>query len=491
MGWNSWNHFGCGINENLIKSTADVIASSPLKAAGYVYVNMDDCWAGSRDAQGNIHPDPNAFPNGIKSLADYVHNKGLLFGLYSDSGEKTCAGRPGSLHYETNDANSYASWGVDYLKFDNCNNDNIPPEQRYPIMRDALNKTGRPIFYSLCEWGEDNPATWAPNVGNSWRTTGDISDSWDSMISRIDTNDQWAKYAGPGGWNDPDMLEVGNGGMTYDEYVTHFSLWCLAKAPLLIGCDVTKMSNETLSILTNPEVIAINQDKLGVQGQKVKSTAVAAKADGATNVVVTDCDPTKPTQQWTIGSDGGIRTASDGRCLDVYNCEDVDTAQVEVYPCHIGNNNAECQSKNQQWNIKFSSGKAGEITSVMDPSKCLDVYDFTGPKVQLYTCNGGTNQQWQLVGNTLRSGGKCLSLDLGAVEVWSGPLADGSKAVALVNRTPSTQLITASWSDIGLSPSQRANVRDLWYRRDVGLFTGSYNTTVNSHGTVLLKVSPR
>jgi len=272
MGWNSWNHFGCGINENLIRDTIRTVVSSGLSKAGYVYVNMDDCWAGWRDSSGNIHPDNQTFPNGVKPLADYAHSLGLKFGLYSDAGTETCAGRPGSLHYETNDATTYASWGVDYLKYDNCNNQGIAPETRYPVMRDALNKTGRSIFYSMCEWGVDNPATWAPKVGNSWRTTGDISDNWPRMTSRIDKNDLVWKYAAPGGWNDPDMLEVGNGGMTTTEYTSHFSLWCLAKAPLLVGCDITKMSADTLNILTNAEAIAINQDALGVQGHRVAST---------------------------------------------------------------------------------------------------------------------------------------------------------------------------------------------------------------------------
>jgi len=272
MGWNSWNHYGCGINQDIIHSTIDSIVSTGLSAAGYIYVNMDDCWAGWRDSNGIIHADNKSFPAGVPPLAQYAHSKGLKFGLYSDAGTNTCAGRPGSLHYETNDANTYASWGVDYLKYDNCNNDNIPPETRYPIMRDALNHTGRPIFYSLCEWGEDNPATWAPKVGNSWRTTGDISDNWASMTSRIDQSDAWWKYAAPGGWNDPDMLEVGNGGMTDTEYTSHFSLWSLAKAPLLIGCDITKMSTATYNILTAPEVIEVSQDPLGVQGHKVNIT---------------------------------------------------------------------------------------------------------------------------------------------------------------------------------------------------------------------------
>jgi len=269
MGWNSWNHYGCSVTGQIIRDTITAIAKSPLKDAGYIYVNVDDCWAGYRNSTGYIQPDPTTFSMGMAALADHAHTFGLKFGLYSDAGTKTCAGRPGSLGYETKDAESYSSWNVDYLKYDNCNNDGIPVEKRYPVMRDALNSTKHKIFYSMCEWGVDNPATWAPTVGNSWRTTGDISDNWASMLSNIDNNNQWASYAAIGGWNDPDMLEIGNGGMTTTEYISHFSLWCLSKAPLLIGCDVTNMDATTLKILTAKEVIAVNQDPLGVQGKKV------------------------------------------------------------------------------------------------------------------------------------------------------------------------------------------------------------------------------
>jgi len=270
MGWNSWNHFGCGVNEQVIRGTADAFVSTGLAAVGYNYVNVDDCWAYSRNSSGVIQADPTTFPSGMAALASYVHSKGLMFGLYSDAGNKTCAGRPGSLGYETIDANTYAIWKVDYLKYDNCNA-NTPPEVRYPVMRDALNATKRPIYYSMCEWGVDNPATWAPKVGNSWRTTGDIQDNWDSMTSNLDSNNQWASYAAPEGWNDPDMLEVGNGGMSTTEYQSHFALWCLIKSPLLIGCDLTTVSSTDLAILNNTELIAINQDKLGVQGQRLAS----------------------------------------------------------------------------------------------------------------------------------------------------------------------------------------------------------------------------
>ncbi|XP_075479974.1 alpha-galactosidase-like isoform X1 [Primulina tabacum] len=272
MGWNSWNHFQCNIEEKLIRETADAIVSTGLAALGYKYINLDDCWAEqNRDSQGNLVPKASTFPSGIKGLADYVHGKGLMLGVYSDAGIQTCSKQmPGSLGHEEQDAKTFASWGVDYLKYDNCNNDGTSPKQRYPVMAKALLNSGRSIFFSLCEWGQEDPATWAKSVGNSWRTTGDIQDNWDSMTSRADINDQWASYAGPGGWNDPDMLEVGNGGMTTEEYRSHFSIWALIKAPLLIGCDVRSMDDVTRALLGNEEVIAVNQDKLGVQGKKIK-----------------------------------------------------------------------------------------------------------------------------------------------------------------------------------------------------------------------------
>ncbi|XP_061989262.1 alpha-galactosidase-like isoform X2 [Rosa rugosa] len=273
MGWNSWNHFNCHIEEKLIRETADSMVSTGLAALGYEYINLDDCWAElDRDSEGNFVPKSSAFPSGIKALADYVHSKGLKLGIYSDAGTLTCSKQmPGSLGHEEQDAQTFASWGIDYLKYDNCHNTGTSPKERYPVMSKALLNSTRPIFFSLCEWGQEDPATWAASVGNSWRTTGDIGDNWNSMTSRADQNDKWASYAGPGGWNDPDMLEVGNGGMTEEEYRAHFSIWALAKAPLLIGCDIRSMDNATLNLLSNKEVIAVNQDKLGEQGKQVTS----------------------------------------------------------------------------------------------------------------------------------------------------------------------------------------------------------------------------
>ncbi|XP_071695991.1 alpha-galactosidase 1-like [Rutidosis leptorrhynchoides] len=273
MGWNSWNHFYCNINETMIRETADALVSTGLAKLGYKYVNIDDCWAElNRDQKGNLVPKKTTFPSGIKALSDYVHNKALKLGIYSDAGSLTCSKTmPGSLGHEEQDAKTFASWGIDYLKYDNCNNNEIKPTVRYPIMTKALMNAGRPIFFSLCEWGDMHPALWGSTVGNSWRTTNDIKDNFDSMMQIADMNEYYAEYARPGGWNDPDMLEVGNGGMTKDEYIIHFSIWAISKAPLIIGCDVRDISKETLNILGNREVIAVNQDRLGVQAKKVRT----------------------------------------------------------------------------------------------------------------------------------------------------------------------------------------------------------------------------
>ncbi|KEH23291.1 putative alpha-galactosidase [Medicago truncatula] len=272
MGWNSWNHFSCQIDEKIIRQTADALVSTGLSKLGYTYVNIDDCWAElNRDNKGNLVGKKSTFPSGIKALADYVHSKGLKLGIYSDAGYFTCSKKmPGSLGHEFQDAKTFASWGIDYLKYDNCNNDGSNSTVRYPVMTRALAKAGRPIFFSLCEWGQMYPALWGAKVGNSWRTTNDINDSWESMISRADLNEVYAEHARPGGWNDPDMLEVGNGGMTKNEYIVHFSLWAISKAPLLLGCDVRNVTKETMEIVSNKEVIAVNQDLLGVQAKKVR-----------------------------------------------------------------------------------------------------------------------------------------------------------------------------------------------------------------------------
>lgn len=276
MGWNTWNKFACNINEELIRASADAMVSSGLKDAGYTYIVIDDCWHGKRDSLGFIHPNPETFPSGMKALADYVHSKGLKLGIYSDAGNTTCGHRPGSRGHEYQDAISYASWGIDYLKYDWCDTDGLNAPAAYTTMRDALFAAGRPIVFSLCEWGNNKPWEWAKDVGHLWRTTGDIYHCFDcrkdnggwfslGVLQILDLQDGLRKYAGPDHWNDPDMMEVGNG-MTPGEDRAHFTMWCMLAAPLMAGNDIAGMSSETASILLNREAIAIDQDPLGVQG---------------------------------------------------------------------------------------------------------------------------------------------------------------------------------------------------------------------------------
>ncbi len=269
MGWNSWNKFGCNVSDTLIREIADAVVSSGLQAAGYQYVNIDDCWQVSRDASGTIVADPARFPSGIKALADYVHGKGLKLGIYTDAGTGTCEKRPGSLNHEVQDARTYASWGIDYVKIDWCNAEGLDPEVQYAKFRDALANSGRSIVFSICNWGVKTPWRWGPATGNLWRTTGDINDTYDRMSLIGFGQNGLEKFAGPGHWNDPDMLEVGNGGMKRDEYRTHMALWALLAAPLLAGNDLRNMSAETKELLLNSEVLAVDQDAKGVQGHRV------------------------------------------------------------------------------------------------------------------------------------------------------------------------------------------------------------------------------
>ena len=288
MGWNSWNTFGADISEDLIRETADAFVTEGLKDAGYEYVVIDDHWeADERDKDGRLAADPMKFPSGIQASADYVHSKGLKFGIYSCAGTRTCGGKPSSYGYEEVDAQTFADWGVDFLKYDACY---IPPGVEQPIlykrMGQALRATGRPIVFSLCEWGAAQPWTWGGSAGaHLWRTTGDIEDSWENMAKIGFSQNGLEAYAGPDHWNDPDMLTVGmrgkgnvaRGGMTDPEYRVHFSLWCLLAAPLMIGCDVRNMNQATKDILLNPRLIAVNQDPAGRQGLMVGKDWVNAE----------------------------------------------------------------------------------------------------------------------------------------------------------------------------------------------------------------------
>lgn len=281
MGWSTWNHFHHDISDALIRKQADALVSSGMRDAGYVYVNIDGGWEGYRDAAGVLHPNSN-FPD-MKALGDYIHSKGLKFGIYTGPGPRTCAGAPASYGYEAQDAKMFASWGADFLKYDLCSFREIMKSEvggdleksdalmiaAYQKMHQDLLATGRPILFSLCQYGWGEVWKWGPEVGgNMWRTSGDISDSYERMSSIGFREAGLSAFAGPGHWNDPDILEVGNGGMSADEERTHFSLWAMLAAPLIAGNDVSAMSEETKSILLNKEVIAVDQDPMGRQGDR-------------------------------------------------------------------------------------------------------------------------------------------------------------------------------------------------------------------------------
>ncbi|MDP9869940.1 MULTISPECIES: lectin [Streptosporangium] len=470
MGWNDWNSFGCDVGESLIRQTADTMVSSGMAAAGYKYVNIDDCWSTrSRNADGDLVADPAKFPSGIKALADYVHSKGLKLGIYSSAGLTTCAGYPASLGNEQRDAALWASWGIDYLKYDNCgDHQGKNGQQRYTAMRDALAATGRPIVYSLCNWGEESVWTWGMSTGNLWRTTGDIQADWGSVTSILDQQVGLEAYSGPGGWNDPDMLEVGVGSMTATESRAHFSLWALLNAPLIAGNDIRSMSAETRTILTNTEVIAVNQDWGGKQGHKisdngglevwrkpmsddsvavvllnrgnstatVSTTAAAIGLGSASSYSVRDLwahttgsspgtisasVPAHGAQMYVVTGGGitepttsALKSLSSARCLDVTGASQTNGTRTEIWDC------------NGQANQKWTLTGAGELR--VYGNKCLDVYDqgtADGTNVIIWDCNGQNNQKWSLNSDgsiTAVGAGKCL-------DVYANGTANGTKVI--------------------------------------------------------------
>lgn len=331
MGWNSWNKFGCNVSEKLIREMADGIVSSGMKEAGYEYVVIDDCWQVGRDSSGNILPDPVRFPGGMKALADYIHSLGLKFGIYSCAGSMTCQSRPGSRGYQFQDARTYAKWGVDYLKYDWCYDEGQNARAAYKTMSDALKECGRPIVFSICEWGDNKPWEWGKGIGHLWRTNADIRDCYQcafdwgglGVVDIIDKQAGLQQYAGPGHWNDPDMLEIGNGGMTPDEYKTHFSMWAMLAAPLMAGNDIRNMDVSTKEILTNKDVIAIDQDKKGEQATKFMDMGeyeIWAKPLSGGQVAV--CFMNRTNEDWKLDYDWKKQT--------MYFVEDV-TIHKNVY----------------------------------------------------------------------------------------------------------------------------------------------------------------
>ena len=403
MGWNSWNKFGCNVSEALIKREADAMVSNGMKAAGYQYVNIDDCWATGRDSNGNIIASTSAFPDGMQALATYVHNDGLKLGIYTDAGTSTCAGRPGSYGHEQQDANTYASWGIDYVKEDWCNTSGLDPQTQYTVMRNALNATGRAIVFSLCDWGANSPWVWGPSTGNLWRTTGDIQDNWNSMLSNLDSSSQHASSAGPGAWNDPDMLEVGNGGMTATEDQAHFALWAEMAAPLISGNDPSAMSSATQTILTNSDVIAVDQDAAGMQGTVVSDNGSGLQVwskklngSGLRSVVLFNRSGSAAniTANWTnLGLAAGSASVRD--LLTHTNLGAFNNSYTASVPSHgvvmlkitgTEGSNLACSSLTGYYKIvNRNSGKNLDVSNDSTSNNAL---------ILQYTNNGQNDQQW-------------------------------------------------------------------------------------------------
>jgi alpha-galactosidase len=461
MGWNDWNHYGCSISDSLIRQQADAMVNSGMQAAGYQYVNIDDCWASkSRTSNGSIVPDSSKFPNGMASLASYVHSKGLKLGLYTDAGTATCAGYPGMYGHEQQDANTFASWGIDYLKVDWCSSTGEDAQTEYTKIGNALRSSGRAILFSLCDWGQSNVWTWGSGIGNMWRTTGDISDTWSSMLSNFDSNASHASYAGPGGWNDPDMLEVGNGGMSTTQDQAHFSLWAISAAPLITGTDLTSMSSSTKSILTNTDVIAVDQDSLGVQGTKVSDSnglQVWSKRLQGGSVAVVLLNRNGSSSNITVNwSSIGISGSASVRNLWTHsnvgsfngsyttNVAGTGVVMLKISPSGSGGGTTPTPvsgggSFNPNAHYKLVSVNSGKALDVVGRSTA------NGALVDQWTDSGATNQQWSII--AVGSYYKLVSVNSGkALDVVGASTANG----ALVDQWADSGANNQQWSIIAV-----------------------------------------
>lgn len=490
MGWNGWNKLGCNVTEKIVIDIIDKLNSSGLAEAGYTYITLDDGWQIDRFKNGTIIVDTERFPNGIKSLADYAHSKGLKFGLTSDSGFYSCSKRPGSLGFEGIDAAQYAEWGVDYLKYENCYNIRMPMLSRFQRMKESLNKTGRNIFFAINTYRENYIGEfekWATNEGNSWRTSSLLTDDWREMLKTINRNDKYNKLAGIGGWNDPGNLQVGNGGMTIDEYKVHFGLWAISKAPLIIGTDITNINKETIDILTNPEVIAINQDPLGQQGMRLIRNYINYTDYNLTpaDVEVADCIDTKE-QQWFF-LNGTIRQNNDTLCLEIPNITEEINSNLRVNLCKDSNVS---EINDQKW---IYNPKKKSITSKLFTNYCAELTDPDYLTVKPNICSNIENQKWTYYPkkHSFRAMGKCLTTYMNdeVTEIWAANLVNDTYAVLLLNRGNFNNYITFNWTDIGYK-GEYVHIRDLWERKDIGIFMHNYSIILNSHSSQLLKITP-
>jgi hypothetical protein len=407
MGWNTWYCFYCNYNETMFKSCVDAIVSSGMKDAGYIYASFDDCWlASSRDGNGKLYADPTKFPSGIQGIADYVHSKGLKLGIYEDCGTATCAGYPGSINHYQTDADTFAAWGVDLLKLDWCNTSGLNQQTQYTQMRDCLANTGRPINFNICEWGSSQPWTWAGPVGNSWRTTGDSSDSWSSIVSIIDQNANLSAYAGPGHWNDPDYLMAGLGGMTSTEYQSQFSLWCIMAAPLFSSGDIRAMTQATRDVLLNTEVIAVDQDTAGIQGTRVrddgeqevwckplgaavgttKAVALFNRASSAANITV----------NWSeIGIAAGSATVRNlWTKIDLGSFNDSYTANVPAHGTILVKIVGTASAPTPTPMPNLAIGKTASASSIWDVNYSADKANDANMSTRWNTAAGKTANEW-------------------------------------------------------------------------------------------------
>lgn len=522
LGFNSWNIFACSVNETKMRTTMDAFVSLGLRDAGYDTVSVDDCWVHSRDSHGAPVADPSSFPNGMAALATYAHDRSLKFGLYSSNSPLTCDQRPGSFGYETIDAQTYAEWGVDLLKYDNCGDQHTigPPERGYSVMRDALNATGRPIFFSACEWAVDFPSTWMMPVANQWRTTYDIQNLWECVVPHVDWQNVFADYFGPGGFGDMDILEVGNGVLTPDEGKAHFSLWAVMKSPLLIGCDLTTsdcISNVTL--FTNPEMLAISQDKLGLPARRVWSigdkglpygkSGVCGTEELPQNTIIQPCDSTDPFQIWKLETNGSIISQATNECLQLDSGQGGHCSQNwDVWTNNVASSLCNDPASSCGGRQEFWSYDATARTLVNNASgQCLTVHSAL-INVGTLPCDISRQgmQTWDWVSSTQQfissvtpsSGIKsCLARTKdvlgGAEEIFAGPLSGGDVVILFFNRNVQGYTnITADFGFIpGLGAGKSAKIRDVWERTDLGTVTGSITaTSVPPHGVAVYRATP-
>eukprot|EP00937_MAST-01D_sp_MAST-1D-sp2_P002502 g2502.t1 len=535
LGSNSWNYYHCNIDENTVKAIADEYVRNGMKDAGYTYVNIDDCWQVQRRNDGTIVEDPARFPSGMKALADYVHSRGLKFGLYTARGTGTCQSRPGSRDHELIDAKTYCDWGIDYIKIDGCQGTgdaNTSWTRFHQGLADCYQRTGRYIVQSVesCS-SPDTCGRWIGGVANLWRTGGDVQARWSSILGNIHRNNGMARVANAtlSNFNDPDMLQVseawrfvGNVGMTHTEQLSHFMMWCIASAPLLAGNDLVHASKQTLAILTAPELIAVDQDP-GIDGrlQGVSlgpaATAVPSSARanaGVMKVVVQACDSESTSQLWGVENRSAITQRESGLLLTVAGC-----ARAPLDPFGPGANvtaapatgtGSKCAGADQ----RFTLHPNGTITTAVD-GQCLNVYGGIPGKpynhldVQTFSCAKGStekNSQWDVradgriasrmphtgcLATKAWTPGPAPSPPPSQSELWAKGMSDGSVVALLVNLDgDTTQDLTASWAQLGMAPGTKVTVRDLWLRENLGTVADAFTAkAVPPHGARMVKLT--